>query len=281
MPRAGAFPRAFASRSRTSEQARLASAAPSIQPLAGLENEGLDLVATDSEHARDLLVRLVAEFEQHKRGALIGGQPLNVLDDLAQLLSAREQARGTIDRGTVSAHPVAVRNLAAGAQLRQAAVARDRVQPRPQRTVAPTAAKRLVCRHERQLQRVLAPLAASQHVHTEAEQRSDRTGRKSPRRPDRPRTRPAPQAAGHLSRECPAVRVGESRGTLRPRETVYARLAQLNAHGQWTDRRPGMRPITPGVVRSRVPQRQEHGHRSPPDRSPGRCLRADAAPSYI
>ena len=150
----------------------LASAAPSEEPLAGLENEGLDLVATDSEHARDLLVRPVAEFKQHKRGALIGGQPLHVLDDLAQLLSAREQARGTIDRGTVSADPVAVRNLAAGAQLRHAAVARDRVQPRPQRTVAPTAAKRLVCRHERQLQRVLAPLAASQHVHTEAEQRS-------------------------------------------------------------------------------------------------------------
>ena len=79
---------------------------------------------------------------------------------------------------------------------------------------------------------------------------------------------PAPQAAGHSSREYPAVRVGESRGTLRPRETVYARLAQLNAHGQWIDRRPGIRPITPGVARSRVPQRREHGHRSPPDRHP-------------
>ena len=149
----------------------LASAAPSIQPLAGLENEGLDLVATDSEDACDFLVRLVAEFEQYKRGALIGGQPLNIVDDLPQLLSAREQARGTIDCGTVGAHPIAVRDLAASAQLRQAAVARNRVQPRPQRTVAPTAAKRLVCRHERQLHRVLAPLAASQHVRAEAEQR--------------------------------------------------------------------------------------------------------------
>ena len=153
---------------RTGARAR---AAPSIQPLTGLENEGLDLVATDPEHARDLLVRLVAELEQYKRGALIGGQPLNILDDLAQLLTARDQARGTITCGTVSAHPVAVRDLAASAQLRQAAVARDRVQPRPQRTVAPTAAKRLVCRDERQLQRVLAPLAASQHARAEAEQR--------------------------------------------------------------------------------------------------------------
>ena len=149
----------------------LASAPAPIEPLAGLEDEGLDLVATDSEHGRDLLVRLVAEFEQHERRALIGRQPLNVLDDLAQLLSAREQTRGTINRGTLSAHPIAIRDLAARAQLREAAVTRDRVQPRPQRTVAPTAAKRVVCRHERQLQRVLAPLSASQHVHTEAEQR--------------------------------------------------------------------------------------------------------------
>jgi hypothetical protein len=83
-----------------------------------LENEGLDLVATDAEHGRDLLVRVVAEFEQYKRGALIGGQPLNVLDDLAELLSAREQACGIIDGGTLSAHPFAVRDFAAGAQLR-------------------------------------------------------------------------------------------------------------------------------------------------------------------
>jgi hypothetical protein len=149
----------------------LASAAPAIEPLAGLKNEGLDLVATDSEHARDVLMRVVAKFEKHKRRTLIGGQPLNVLDDLAQLLSARDQARGTIDCRTVSAHPIAVSDLAARAQLRQAAVARDRVQPRPQRTVAPTAAKRLVCRHERQLQRILAPVAAPQHVHAEAQQR--------------------------------------------------------------------------------------------------------------
>ena len=116
-------------------------------------------------------MRLVAEFEQYKRGALIGGQPLNILDDLAQLLSAREQARGTVECGTISAHPFAVRNLATSAQLRQAAVARNRVQPRPQRTVAPTAAKRPERRDERQLQRVLAPLAASQHVRAETEQR--------------------------------------------------------------------------------------------------------------
>jgi hypothetical protein len=134
-------------------------------------NEGLDLLATNSEHGRDLLVRLAAEFEQHQRRALIGGQPPDVLDNLAELLAARDQARRTIDRGTVSAEPVAVRNLATGAQLRQAAIARDRIQPRPQRTVTATATKRLVCRHQRQLQRVLAPLPASQHMHTEAEQR--------------------------------------------------------------------------------------------------------------
>ena len=60
-------------------------------------------------------MRLVAEFEQYKRSALISGQPLNILDDLAKLLSACELARGTIDCGTLGAHPVAVRDLAAGA----------------------------------------------------------------------------------------------------------------------------------------------------------------------
>ncbi len=116
-------------------------------------------------------MRLVAELEQDKRGTLIGGQPLDVVDELAQLLSAREQARRIIAARTVSAHPFAVRDLPADPQLRQTAISGDRIQPRPQRTVAPAATKRCICRHARQLQGILAPLAASQHVHAEAEQR--------------------------------------------------------------------------------------------------------------
>ena len=147
------------------------SVAPALQPHARLENERLDLLATDPEHGRDLLVRLITELKQDERGALIGGQPLDVLDDLAQLLSTRDQARRAIDRETISAHPVAVRNLAARAQLRQTPVTRDRIQPWPQRTIAPPTTKRLVCRYERQLQRILTRLPASQHVHAETQQR--------------------------------------------------------------------------------------------------------------
>jgi len=171
-PAAGDFPAGVRQELADLRTGALAGAASAVQPLAGLENEGLDLVATNSELGRDLLVRPAAQFEQDKRDALVSRQPLDVVHDRAQLLLAREQARGTIDCGTVGAHPVALRDLPAGAQLRQTPVAGDGVQPRPQRTIAPAAAERLVCRHERQLQRVLTPLAASQHVHTEAEQRT-------------------------------------------------------------------------------------------------------------
>jgi hypothetical protein len=115
-------------------------------------------------------VRVVPELEQHERGALIIRQPLNVLDEFAQLLAACDQARRAVELRTLSDERVGADELAAGAQLREATVAGDRVQPRTQRIGAPAATERLVGRGERQLQRVLSPFATSQHMHAEAEQ---------------------------------------------------------------------------------------------------------------
>ena len=54
--------------------------------------------------------------------------------------------------------------VAAPAQLRQAAISRDRVQPRPQRDAVLTVPKGAVCRDQGQLQGILGGLAATEHV---------------------------------------------------------------------------------------------------------------------
>jgi hypothetical protein len=79
----GDFPPAVRQLLADLETGALAGAAAAMQPLAGLEDKGLDFPAADPQHGRDLLVRLAAEFEEDKRGALVGGQPVEVLDDLA------------------------------------------------------------------------------------------------------------------------------------------------------------------------------------------------------
>ncbi len=140
------------------------------QPLPRLEDQRLDLVGSQVEHACDLRVRVVPELEQHERGALIVRQPLDILNELPQLLTARDQARRAVELRTLDDDRVAADELAVGAQLREATVAGDRVQPWAQRVGAPAAAERLVRRGECQLQRVLSPFATSQHVHAEAEQ---------------------------------------------------------------------------------------------------------------
>ena len=142
------------------------------QPLPRLEDQRLDVLASHVEHARDLGVRVVPELEQHERSALVVRQPLDVLDEFPQLLAACDQARRTVELRTLDDDRVAAGVLANRAQLREAAIARDRVEPRAQRVGAPTAAERLVRRGERQLQRVLSPFTTPQHVHAEAEQAS-------------------------------------------------------------------------------------------------------------
>ena len=104
MPRAGSY-RGRSPAARGPRTGALASAAPRQQPLAGLENEGLDLAATDSEDACDFLGETGRRVRTGQARRADRRQPLNIVDDLPQLLSAREQAGGTIDFGTVGDSP--------------------------------------------------------------------------------------------------------------------------------------------------------------------------------
>src|SRR3954469_6470786 len=141
------------------------------QTLARLEHERLDLRALDVEHLRDLGVRVVPELEQDERGALVLGQPVEILDEVAQI-GAKLDGVGESLADRAVARRVGHRLAgAAGAQDGEAAVARDRVEPGLQRRGPVAGAReRAVGRGEGVLQRVLGLLPASQHVPAERDE---------------------------------------------------------------------------------------------------------------
>ncbi len=108
----------------------LASLAVAQQGLASLKDERLDLLPSHAEHGCDLGMRLIAQLEQHERGALVVGQPLDVFDHFPQLLSQLNATGWAVDARMVRyRRVVTVGRFTARAQLRQAPVARNRVQP--------------------------------------------------------------------------------------------------------------------------------------------------------
>ena len=146
---------------------RLAGVALRDQRRARLVDERLDLRRAHADHLGDLLVREVGQLCQHERRALIMGQALDVRDQRPQIgprlhllaQPLRRQAR----RVDVGLEP-------ASAEQREAAVARDRVQPRPEVRRRPALAQRPVGAQEGLLQRVLGLLASAHHVAAEAQQ---------------------------------------------------------------------------------------------------------------
>ena len=98
--------------------------------LARLEDERLHLFRADAEHSSDFFVWVIAELKEHERGALISRQPLDVLQHFAQLLAALNLVCYPLEERSVCRHFVDIGDIAAGAQLRQAAIASDRVKPR-------------------------------------------------------------------------------------------------------------------------------------------------------
>ena len=109
---------------------RLARRPPAHERLARLEHQGLDLLAPDAEDGRDVLVGMVADLEEHERRSLIGRQALDVAHEHAQVGATVDLGRQPLGRQRA----VLERDLLAPrAQHRQAAVARDGVQPRLQR----------------------------------------------------------------------------------------------------------------------------------------------------
>jgi hypothetical protein len=136
------------------------------QRLACLEHERLHLLRSASEHRGDLAVAQVAQLRQHEGGPLILGQPRQIGHQLAQL-GAPPDLLGQVVESVLRQlgwHGV----VPSRRQHRAAAVARDREQPRPHRRWRAPAAQRAMRAQERLLQRLLAVLAAAEHVRQNA-----------------------------------------------------------------------------------------------------------------
>jgi hypothetical protein len=129
-----------------------------------LEHERLHLLAAALEHRRDLVMGHVAELRQDECRALVLRQRRHVAQQSAQVVPALDRGGEVLGRRV--GH-LADRLPPAGPQRREAAVAGDRVQPRPQldRLVGPD--ELAEGREERVLDRVLGLLDGAEHVAAE------------------------------------------------------------------------------------------------------------------
>ena len=110
---------------------------------------------------------MVAQLEEHERRALLLGQLLEVGQQAAQLGAALDVGGEAVARRV----PVVEgRVLAARAQDRQAAVARDGVEPGLEANRPLAGAQRAMSGHEGVLKGVLGLLVAGEHVPAEGEQ---------------------------------------------------------------------------------------------------------------
>ena len=108
---------------------RLARLAAGRERRPRLEHQRLHLLPRHVQHERDLVVGDGPELGQHERGALLLGQARDVAEQVAHVLAPLRLGREVLGGRRLV---VAQRALAAGAQHREAAVAGDRVEPRPQ-----------------------------------------------------------------------------------------------------------------------------------------------------
>ncbi len=146
----------------------LASVAAADERLASLEDQCLDLLAAYAEHGRDLGVGLISQLEQGQRRTLIRRQALHVGEQLAQLLASLYLHHGCVPAAEFIEHALAADRFSPGTQLRDAAIARDRIQPRPQRDLPLAAApQRPIRSHERELQRVLRRVPVAEQMQAE------------------------------------------------------------------------------------------------------------------
>ncbi len=142
----------------------------SQEALARLEDQRLHLLSSDLQNRGDFFVRVVTQLEQHQSCALIFGKALYVLEELVQLFPALHLVGNALGERPLGHDSVHLDDRALTAKLRQAAIARDRVEPRPYGNFLPTPEQRSIGRDERQLQRVFSRLAATEHVRTEGQE---------------------------------------------------------------------------------------------------------------
>jgi hypothetical protein len=134
--------------------------------LTGLVDECLDLLSTHPERRADLGVGLVAQLEQDERRALVGWEAPDVVDQLTQPFCALD-----VDRRLVlgMSGQIERQRAATGSHYREAVIAGDREQPRPQGDVLAAPAHRSIRGGERELQDVLGLLSTSQHADAKGE----------------------------------------------------------------------------------------------------------------
>ena len=104
----------------------LARVAACYERLTGLEHQRLDLLPRNAEHLADLFVAEGIDLGEHERRALVLGQAAHVDDQIAQVLAALHLCGEALGSRLVE---LGGGLLAARAQDRVAAVARDREQP--------------------------------------------------------------------------------------------------------------------------------------------------------
>ena len=149
----------------------LAGALGALEPLAGLEDERLDLVALDAEDLGDLVVPAVLELEEDERRALVLGQALDVADEVLEVAAALDLGGEAVGAGQALEGVVAPGDVVtARAQDAEAAVAGDRVEPRLQLDRLPAAPEAVVGRDEHLLEGVLGLLLVAQHVAAERQE---------------------------------------------------------------------------------------------------------------
>ena len=127
---ASALPVSVASCSRTCAHGVSRAVRQPISPSRAWKTSALTFSRRHAEDLRDLLVGMVADLEQDQRSALIRRQALDVADEQPQVGAAVDLRRQPLGGGGA----VLERGLLAPrAHDRQAAVARDRVEPRLER----------------------------------------------------------------------------------------------------------------------------------------------------
>ena len=105
----------------------LACVAACYERLTGLVHQRLDLLPRNAERLADLFVAEGIDLREDERRALVVGQPAHVDDQIAQVLAPLHLCRETLSRRLAE---LGGGLIAARAEDRVAAVARDREQPR-------------------------------------------------------------------------------------------------------------------------------------------------------
>ena len=108
-------------------RARIPPRPPSAhQRLTCLEYQRLHLLFAHPEHGGDFFVRLIPELGENERVALVSRQPVDVIQHLAEVLPPLDLICHAVEGCSICRQRVDV-EVAAGAELRHAAIARDRI----------------------------------------------------------------------------------------------------------------------------------------------------------